>query len=149
MKHMSKSKKKFINIKNSKNLISLVPPYIDDRGFIQSIINEKHTNVSIIESKKLTIRSNHYHLTDSHYMYTLKGEYYYFFKNLKSNHLSRLKIKKNQLIFTPPFEEHATIFLKNTELLVISKNPRDQSTYEKDTVRVELIKSFEVEDYIG
>ena len=81
-------------------------------------------------------------------MFTLKGEYYYFFKNQKSNILNRLKIQMNQLIYTPPLEEHVTIFLEDTQLLVISKNPRDQVTYERDTIRVDLIKNFEMEDYI-
>ena len=31
---------------------------------------------------------------------------------------------------------------------MISKNPRDQVTYEKDTIRVDLIKNLEMEDYI-
>ena len=73
---MLTSNKKFKDIMTSENLIELEKAHIDNRGFIQSIINEPHTNVSIIESKKLTLRSNHYHLTDSHYMYTLKGEYF-------------------------------------------------------------------------
>ena len=80
---MLKSNKRFKDIMTSENLIKLEKAYKDNRGFIQSIINKPHTNVSIIESKKLTLRSNHYHLTDSHYMFTLKGEYYYFFKNQK------------------------------------------------------------------
>ena len=80
---MLRSNKKFKEIITSENLIELEKAHIDNRGFIQSIINEPHTNVSIIDSKKLTLRSNHYHLTDSHYMYTLKGEYYYFFKRSK------------------------------------------------------------------
>ena len=93
---MLKSNKRFKDIITSENLIKLDKANIDNRGFIQSIINEPHTNVSIIESKKLTLRSNHYHLTDSHYMYTLKG-ILLFFKNQKSNILNRLKIKITNL----------------------------------------------------
>ena len=47
--------------------------------------------------------------------------------------------KKNDLIYTPPMEIHATYFPKNTVLIVSSKNPRDQATYERGTVRVEMI----------
>ena len=50
-----------------------------------------------------------------------------------------LKVKKDDLIFTPPMEIHATYFPKNTVLIVSSKNPRDQITYENDTVRVKFI----------
>ena len=43
------------------------------------------------------------------------------------------------MVFTPPMEDHTTVFLEDCELLAISRNPRDQATYEADTVRIELI----------
>ena len=70
---------------NPRNIISLDKCYSDTRGVIQSIINKKSSNVSIITSKKLTIRSNHYHLTKTLYMYTLSGQYYYFYKSQNPN----------------------------------------------------------------
>ena len=134
---------------NSKNILSLDNSHSDSRGVIQSIVNKKSSNVSIITSKKLTIRSNHYHMTDSHYMYTIAGEYYYFYKTLNSNEtLKRVKISKGMLIYTPPLELHVTIFMENTELLVISKNFRDQNTYENDTKRVELVNEKQMMNYI-
>ena len=50
-----------------------------------------------------------------------------------------MRIKKGENVFTPPRELHATYFPVKTVLLVSSKNPRDRETYEKDTVRKELI----------
>lgn len=139
----------FKSIEDYENLIKLENPHTDTRGSIQSIINEKHSNVSIINSNKLTIRSNHYHLTDSHYMYTLSGSYLYFFKQYNSNEtLKRIKINKGDLIYTPPLESHVTIFTEDTELLVISRNFRDQETYEGDTRRVELISQDQIMNYI-
>ena len=38
-------------------------------------------------------------------------------------------------------EIHATYFPIKTQLIVSSKNPRDQETYEKDTVRVDFVNS--------
>ena len=51
----------------------------DKRGIFLDIFNSDFKNISIITSKKNSIRSNHYHLKDSHYIYILKGkmEYYY------------------------------------------------------------------------
>ena len=72
-------------------------------------------------------------------MYVVKGEIDYFYKKIKGNKLNYLKVKKNDLIYTPPMEIHATYFPKNTVLIVSSKNPRDQATYERGTVRVEMI----------
>jgi len=43
------------------------------------------------------------------------------------------------MVFTPPMEDHATIFLEDTNILVMSRNPRDQEAYEADVRRVQLI----------
>ena len=50
-----------------------------------------------------------------------------------------LEVNKGDNIFTPPLEIHATFFPVSTSLIVSSLNPRDQETYEKDTVRVDFI----------
>jgi len=111
----------------------------DSRGSILSICDIACKNVSIINCKENTIRSNHYHKKDYHIMYVVKGEIDYFYKKIKGKKINYIKVKKNELIYTPPMEIHATYFPKNTVLIVSSKNFRDQSTYENDTVRVEII----------
>ena len=111
----------------------------DSRGSILSICDIVCKNVSIINCKENTIRSNHYHKKDYHIMYVVKGEIDYFYKKIKGKKINYIKVKKNELIYTPPMEIHATYFPKNTVLIVSSKNFRDQSTYENDTVRVEII----------
>jgi hypothetical protein len=63
----------------------------------------------------------------------------YFFKDLSSEKIHYLKIMQGENIFTPCNEIHATYFPIKTQLIVSSKYPRDQETYEKDTVRVPLI----------
>ena len=47
--------------------------------------------------------------------------------------------KSWELIFTPPMEDHATVFLEDCTLLAMSRNPRNQEEYEKDVRRVILI----------
>ena len=130
-----------------KNILKKTSSYIiktelrnkDSRGSILSICDIPCKNVSIINCKKDTIRSNHYHKKDYHIMYVARGEIDYFYKTIKGKKIKYLKVKKDDLIFTPPMEIHATYFPKNTVLIVSSKNPRDQITYENDTVRVEFI----------
>ena len=109
----------------------------DQRGSILSIVDEQVKNVSIITCLPKTIRSNHSHKKDWHYMYVLEGVMEYFF--VIKNKTYFMKIKKGENVFTPPRELHATYFPLKTVLLVSSKNPRDRKTYEKDTVREELI----------
>ena len=117
----------------------------DSRGGILSIVDEPVNNVSIITCKPGSIRSNHYHLEDFHFMYVLEGDFDYFCKDINTGEVCYFRVKEGQTIFTPPIEEHACYFPNKTALIVSSKNPRDQETYEADTVRVEFI----TEDNIG
>ena len=109
----------------------------DDRGSIISLVDEEVRNVSIITCLPKTLRSNHWHKKDWHYMYVLEGLMEYFF--VSKNKVFFMKIKKGDNVFTPPNELHATYFPVKTVLLVSSKNPRDKKTYERDTVREKLI----------
>jgi hypothetical protein len=61
----------------------------------------------------------------------------YFFIN--ENKIFFMKLKKGDVVFTPPKEIHATYFPVKTVLLVASKNKRDQTTYEKDTIRKKFV----------
>ena len=113
----------------------------DIRGSIVSIVDDVVQNVSLITCNAGSIRSNHYHKKDFHYMYVLEGEIDYFYKELNNDIVHYFKVKKNDIIFTPKNEIHATFFPLNTKLIVSSMLPRDQETYEKDTVRVEFINN--------
>ena len=124
---LSTKSKKINNIFRSK----------DSRGSILSIVDEKVNNVSIITCLPKSIRSNHWHKKDWHYMYVLEGVMEYFF--VSKNKTFFMKIKKGDNVFTPPKELHATYFPVKTIILVSSKNPRDKKTYEQDTVREKLI----------
>jgi len=97
-------------------------------------------NISLISSKKGAVRSNHYHLSDWHYMYVLSGSFDYYFRPTGSDkELQNIRVKAGEMIFTPPMEDHATVFLEDCDLLAMSRNPRDQDAYEKDVRRVNLI----------
>lgn len=124
----------------TEHLVALDQSHADQRGAIQSIVNFPVKNVSIIFSKKNSLRSNHYHRTDWHYMYVLSGEAEYYYRPTNSGEKPKMVLlKKGDLIFTPPMEDHATVFTQDCELLVMSRNPRDQASYESDVVRIELI----------
>ena len=120
----------------------------DNRGSILSIVDHQVLNVSIIESKKNTIRSNHYHRKDFHFMYVLEGEIDYFYKSLENETVKYLKVSKGSTIFTPNLEIHATYFPVNTKLIVSSGFARDKKTYEDDTVRVEFINDSNLDFHI-
>ena len=120
----------------------------DVRGEIKSIVDTEVKNVSIITCNENTIRSNHYHKKDFHFMYVLSGSINYFFSDLKMKYINYLKIEKGNTIFTPCMEIHATHFPKKTTLIVSSGFPRDQKTYEADTIRVDFLKHSNLECFL-
>jgi dTDP-4-dehydrorhamnose 3,5-epimerase-like enzyme len=123
-----------------RGLVDLPAPHADDRGAIQSLVNFPAKNISLISSRKGTVRSNHYHLTDWHYMYVLSGSFDYYYRPTgSSKRPDMITVKTGEMIFTPPMEDHATVFREDTQLVVISRNPRDQASYEADVRRVTLV----------
>jgi len=120
--------------------VALEPAHADARGSIQCLVNFPMKNVSLITSAKGTVRSNHYHLTDWHYMYVLSGSFDYFYRKTNSNEPPQIiRAVAGDLIFTPPMEDHATAFLEDTQLLALSRKPRDQESYEADVRRIVLV----------
>lgn len=111
----------------------------DIRGEILSIVDYNVSNVSIITCNEGIIRSNHYHKKDFHFMYVLEGKIDYFFKSLENSIVKHLVVLPGENIFTPNNEIHATFFPIKTKLIVSSGFPRDQETYEQDTVRVNFL----------
>ena len=127
-------------------LVDLDEAHRDVRGKIQSLVNFPMKNISLISSKKGVVRSNHYHLTDWHYMYVLSGSFDYYYRPTGSDdELKCVRVKAGELIFTPPMEDHATVFLEDCGLLAMSRNPRDQEAYEKDVRRIILINQDSIE----
>lgn len=120
----------------------------DSRGSILSIVDANIYNVSLINCISGSIRSNHYHKKDYHFMYVLSGRIDYFFRPRNNTNIEYLEVVEGQTIFTPNMEWHATFFPVNTDLVVCSLNPRDQQTYEEDTIRELLITEGNIEDYL-
>lgn len=124
----------------SEPLVELQNPFIDRRGSIQPLVDLMMQSAVMIESKAGSLRANHYHKTDWHYCYVISGQIQYFYKNVNSNKMPEMiTVKEGNMVFTPPLVEHCMKFPEDTIFLTLSRNPRDQETYEADVVRVNLI----------
>ena len=137
-----------IKLPKASRLFSNVKRASDPRGDISSIVDMKIQNVSIITSNAKVIRSNHYHKKDFHFMYVLEGKIDYFFKKINDDRVNYLEVLKGDNIFTPNLEIHATYFPVTTKLIVSSGFPRDQETYENDTVRVDFLNEDNIEEFL-
>ena len=94
----------------------------------------------LITSNVGAVRANHYHKTDWHYCYVLSGEIEYFHRKTgSSEEPEMLSVKENQMVFTPPMVDHAMRFPVDTVFLTLSRNSRDQKTYEEDVVRINML----------
>ena len=113
----------------------------DKRGTLQKIIDGNFSSCIEVFSKKGSIRANHYHKKDKHFMYIISGELLYSYKNRKRGSKVKIKkMKKSDLFFTPAMQEHMAYFTKNTHFLAFSTRKRTRFDYEKDLIRVEMDK---------
>jgi quercetin dioxygenase-like cupin family protein len=122
-------------------VISLPPPFVDARGKIQTLVDGGIQSVQVITSKASTVRANHYHKADSHFMYVVQGSMKYYHRPVGDKSApTMLVVRAGEMVYTPPLVEHAVEFPEDTVFLNITGKSREQKSYEDDLVRVELVK---------
>jgi len=130
--------------------VPLDNPFINSAGWIQNLVLKPISCVSIIESKNNSMRSNHYHKTDYHYLYVLIGCVIYLEREVGDIKIPEPVIyNSGSMIFTPPMVEHTTIFPKETTLISMSKNPRSHENHENDLVRVDFISEIKKQEILN
>lgn len=118
-------------------MVPLDPPFTDDRGTIQPLVDTRMESCVLIHSKAGTVRANHYHRTDWHYCYVLDGEIEYYESPHGSNEpAAKYVIAKGQMFFTGPMIDHSMVFTRDTSFLTWGRNSRSQEVYEADIVRI-------------
>ncbi len=121
-------------------LVDLGPPFVDDRGAIQPLVDTTMESCVLISSKKGTQRANHYHRSDWHYCYVLEGEIEYYERPHGSGEAPvKTVIGKGQMFFTGPMLDHTMVFTKDTVFLTWGRNSRTQEVYEADIVRIDSL----------
>ena len=96
--------------------VQLEETFEDNRGYIKPLVNFPMKNLSMIFSKKGSVRSNHNHYTDWHYMYTVYGKYEYHYRPHGAEEELKIEIYFSQFIhtFTNLNQEiMVTMFLKD------------------------------------
>ncbi len=121
-------------------VVKLEKPFVDSRGKIQPLVDVMMKSAVMIESKAGSLRANHYHKTDWHYCYVVSGEVEYFHRPTGSDQEPELiTVREGEMVFTPPMVDHGMKFPVDTVFLTLSRNTRDQESYEADVVRVEMV----------
>ena len=121
-------------------VVKLEKPFVDSRGAIQPLVDMMMKSAVMIDSKAGSLRANHYHKTDWHYCYVVSGEIEYLHRPTGSDAPPEvISVKQGEMVFTPPMIDHGMKFPVDTVFLTLSRNPRDQESYEADVVRVQFV----------
>ena len=122
-------------------IIKLKNNFIDKRGSITDIFyNKKFKHVSLILSKKNSIRGNNYFKKNTQFIYNLTSEFEYFYKKFGSNNrLKKVIIKRGWDVITPPKEVHAIKFKKENKLFEFSTYTLKKKKKLKDSVKFKII----------
>ena len=118
--------------------IAIGSSFTDDRGTIQNIINAPFNHVAMITSKTGTVRSNHYHLTNSHYIYVLSGLMEYWERDLDGSNKEMILCKPGDMILSEPNKVHKTVFLEDTTIITFAAGYRGPEFDKNDTVHMEF-----------
>ena len=118
------------------------PEIKEKRGNITKLLDDGETNIKsilLITSKTGSVRSNHYHKKDAHWIYMLSGKMEYYEKSIKGGKIKKAILGPGDMVYTPPMMIHTTKFLKDSVFMAFSIKSRNQKAYEEDTIRVKLI----------
>jgi len=114
----------------------------EPRGVIEKLVEGNFQSVLRITSKAGSVRANHYHQRDSHICYLTYGKIEYYYRDAKDETATpeHITIEAGQLFYTPPMLAHAMHFLEDSEFYTFTTQPRGQSEYEEDTIRVKVFE---------
>lgn len=120
------------------------PEFEDDRGYITRLVNSEDfplKAVLYITSKKGTVRGNHLHKKDAHYVYCLSGKFRYSEKDLSKKNARKQSVilKPGDIVLSKPGIAHSMEFLEDTVFLAFTTEKREQEKYEADIQRVKLV----------
>lgn len=134
----------YLTMQHMKVTRGVSPDNRDERGFISKLLPEGAVirDIMYITSRAGSVRSNHYHKTDTHYCFLVSGKAEWYEKPVEGGVLEKEVLNPGDMVYTEAMIIHAVKFLEDSVLLAFSTLPREnQAAYENDTVRVELIKA--------
>lgn len=125
--------------------------YKDSNGIITNLAFGKFGGAAFIYSTVGSIRSNHYHKTDSHFLCVVNGRVRYLWRPAEVRDETGKKPEPEQatfgpgdVFFTPPMMEHAVVTMETSEIISVSRLSRRHSDHEADLVRIQLVSKGNV-----
>ncbi len=122
-------------VKNENNLEHIFKgqnEYIDIRGKISNYeLPEPINLIGYIESKKGTVRANHFHPVQEQKCLLVKGQFISLYKDLifKKSEIVTHVVNEGDLIVTKPNVAHAMVFTKDSVFLNLVRGEREHKNY--------------------
>ena len=128
---ISKWSKKEIT-KNLENIQKGEKEFVDERGKISNYeLPEPINLIGYIESKKGTVRANHYHPIQEQKCILIKGQFISIYEDLLNNKSQKIThiVNEGDLIVTKPNVAHAMVFSKDSIFLNLVRGEREHENY--------------------
>ena len=106
--------------------------FIDERGKISNFeLPEPINLVGYIDSKKGTVRANHYHPIQEQKVLLIKGQFISIYKDLLKKDSIKIThvVNEGDLIVTKPNVAHTMVFTKDTIFLNLVRGEREHENY--------------------
>lgn len=131
------------------NAVPLPEPFVNQNGAIQNLLLKPLQSVAALTSVRGAIRANHYHRTDWHYAYVVRGRVLYFERAIGEHRVTEPQsFGPGEMFFTPPLREHAMLFTEDSLILTFAKNVRSHEEHEADLVRVAYVTEGVAKEYL-
>ena len=106
--------------------------FIDERGKISNFELPEPVNlVGYIDSKKGTVRANHYHPIQEQKVLLIKGQFISIYKDLVDDKSVKVThvVNEGDMIVTQPNVAHTMVFLEDSVLLNLVNGEREHENY--------------------
>jgi len=116
--------------------------FVDERGRITNYELPESINwIGWIESKKGTVRANHYHPIQEQKCILISGRYISVFKDLKkpNSPMTTQLMEPGDVVVTKPNVAHTMVFLKDSLFLNLVNGEREHDNFGKHTIPYELV----------
>ena len=116
--------------------------FVDERGRITNYELPEPINwIGWIESKKGTVRANHYHPIQEQKCILISGRYISVFKDLKkpNSPMTTQLMEPGDVVVTKPNVAHTMVFLEDSLFLNLVNGEREHDNFGKHTIPYELV----------
>jgi quercetin dioxygenase-like cupin family protein len=118
--------------------VPIDPNYTDDRGSITNVWLGQSGSVTVITSKKGSIRARHTHTDDWHSFYMVSGKVQYTEKDANGNTIHGQIYQAGEAFFSRPDVWHEMVFLEDSIGVTCNGIVKNHENYEKTVKRQDL-----------